>query len=353
MTGLHPYGMQETACVGDFGTQVRERIETESKTLGFHAMGVAAVPVELRRDYYLQWIADGKQGTMSWMERNNERRLHPERLLPEVRSIIVLALNYYQPDPRRSYRIAKYALGDDYHNLILRRLKRLCRILREEYGGIQRPYVDTGPLLEKPIATSAGLGWQGKSTISIEPKRGTWSFLANIVTTLELPADKPVEDRCGTCTRCIDVCPTHAIPAPYQLDASKCISYLTIEHDGSIPIEFRKAIGDRVFGCDECLDVCPWNKWAVLTQEAKFRPRELPALREMLLWDEATFTEKMVGSPMRRLKLPRFRRNICVVLGNAGTTGDLPALEKAVSTGDSMVAEHALWAIEEINSRCL
>lgn len=333
------------------GAQIRERLEDEARALGFHALGVVAVPLQLRRDYYAKWIAEGRHGTMSWMERNNDRRMHPENLLPEAKSIIVLALNYYQPDPERSYRIAKYALGDDYHGFMLRRLKRLCRILRDEFGGDQRPYVDTGPLLEKPIAEAAGLGWQGKSTILVEPKRGTWSFLANIVTSLELPTDKPGKDRCGSCTRCIDICPTRAITAPYQLDASKCISYLTIEHDGVIPEEFRKAIGDRLYGCDECLDVCPWNKWATPTQEAKFSPRELPALREMLLWDEATFKEAMTGSPMRRLKLPRFHRNICVVLGNVGTAEDLPALEQAASEEDSMVAEHATWAIKEINNR--
>ena len=166
--------------------------------------------------------------------------------------------------------------GDDYHNVILRRLKKLCRIMREEYSGAQRPYVDTGPLLEKPIAAAAGIGWQGKSTILIEPRRGTWSFLGNIVTTLELPADSAGKDRCGRCTRCIDICPTQAIVAPYQMDATKCISYLTIEHDGAIPVEFRKAIGDRLYGCDECLDVCPWNKWAVPTDDDRFAARDLP-----------------------------------------------------------------------------
>lgn len=333
------------------GTQIRERLEDEARALGFHALGVVAVPLELRRDYYAKWIAEGRHGTMDWMARNNDRRLHPERLLPEAMSIVVLALNYYQPDPERPYRIAKYALGDDYHGFMLRRLKRLCRLLRDDYGGSQRPYVDTGPLLEKPIAAAAGLGWQGKSTILIEPRRGTWSFLANIVTTLELPTDAPVKDRCGSCTRCIDICPTQAITAPYQLDASKCISYLTIEHKGAIPEEFRKAIGDRLYGCDECLDVCPWNKWATPTQEAKFDPRELPVLREMLLWDEATFVAAMTGSPLRRLRLPRFRRNVCVVLGNVGTREDLPALEQVAAGGDSMVAEHALWAIKEIDHR--
>lgn len=339
--------------MGSLGLQIRERLEDEARTLGFHALGVVAVPLKLRRDYYAKWIAEGKHGTMSWMERNNDRRMHPDRLLPQARSIIVLALNYYQPDPERPYRIAKYALGDDYHGFMLRRLKQLCRILRDEYNGSQRPYVDTGPLLEKPIAEAAGLGWQGKSTILIEPKRGTWSFLANIITSLELPVDKSTKDRCGSCTRCIDVCPTQAITAPYQLDAAKCISYLTIEHKGSIPEEFRKAIGDRLYGCDECLDVCPWNKWAIPTKEAKFSPRQLPALREMLLCDQATFDSMMVGSPMRRLKLPRFKRNICVVLGNIGTIEDLPALEQVASNDDFLIAEHAIWAIKEINNRSI
>ena len=171
------------------------------------------------------------------------------------------------------------------------------------------------------------------------------------MTTLDLPADEPVKDRCGSCTRCIDVCPTGAITAPYQLDATKCISYLTIEHDGPIPLQYRTAIGDRLYGCDECLDVCPWNKWATPTLEAKFSPRELPPLRELLGWDEATFSERMIGSPMRRLKLPRFQRNICVVLGNVGTAVDLPALQIVESGSDAMVAEHAAWAITQINKR--
>lgn len=331
--------------------EIQSQIEAEAKQLGFHGFGVTSVPLELRRDYFERWIAEGQNGTMDWMERNNERRLHPDKLLPEARSIIVLSMNYYQPDPKRAFRIAKYALGDDYHNMMLRRLKKLCRILREDFGGAQKPYVDTGPLLEKPIAQAAGLGWQGKSTILIEPKRGTWSFLGNIVTTLELSPGEQKRDRCGSCTRCIDVCPTQAITAPYQLDARRCISYLTIEHDGPIPIEFRKAIGDRLYGCDECLDICPWNKWAVPTEEASFAPRALPELRELLSWDEPTFRENMQGSPLRRLKLPRFKRNICVVLGNIGDSADLEALQKEAEGADEMVAEHARWAIHEINCR--
>jgi len=334
------------------GHKILDQLRSQAESLGFHALGVSSVPTKLRRDYYKKWIEEGQHGTMQWLVRNNDRRLHPEELVPEARSIIVVAMNYYQPDPDRPYRVAKYALGDDYHNMILRRLKKLCRFLRDACGGAQRPYVDTGPLLEKPIAEAAGIGWQGKSTILVEPKKGTWSLLGNIITTLDLPADEPGKDRCGSCTRCIDVCPTQAITAPYQLDARKCISYLTIEHDGPIPVEYREAIGDRLFGCDECLDVCPWNKWAVPTKEAKFAPRELSTLHKMLEWDEATFKDRMQGSPMRRLKLHRFRRNICVVLGNVGEPNDLYGLERVASGDDEMVAEHARWAIRRIRSRC-
>lgn len=331
--------------------QILERMQHEARALGFHSVSVVAVPVQLRADYYLEWIASGQHGTMDWMARNNDRRLHPERLLPQARSILVLAMNYYQPQPDLPYRIAKYALGDDYHNMIFRRLKKLCRILREEYGGEQKPYVDTGPLLEKPLAQASGLGWQGKSTILIEPKRGTWSFLANIVTTLDLPGGEPARDRCGSCTRCIDVCPTRAITGPYQLDATKCISYLTIEHDGAIPEPLREAIGDRLYGCDECLDVCPWNKWATPTEEPKFQSRDWPGLLELLDWDEATFMERMQGSPLRRLKLHRFRRNICIVLGNTAGGEAIPTLEAVAAGSDPMVAEHARWAIARIRQR--
>ena len=332
-------------------SKIKDELAARSKELGFHNLSVVRVPLKLRADYYEKWIASGQHGTMDWMARNNERRLHPDTLMKEARSIIVVAMNYYQPDPERSFRIAKYALGEDYHNLIYRRLKKLCHFLRYKYSSAQKPYVDTGPLLEKPIAEAAGLGWQGKSTILVEPKRGTWSFLGNIVTTLDLPADDPGKDRCGSCTRCIDVCPTRAITAPYQLDARRCISYLTIEHDGSIPEEFRKAIGNRVYGCDDCLDVCPWNKWAVPTSEAKFAPREFPDLRDTLDWDASTFTEFTRGSPIRRLKLHRWKRNVCVVLGNVGESRDLPALRRVRAEGSAMVAEHAEWAIQQIEAR--
>ena len=330
---------------------ILESLKKESEALGFHNFGVTKVPLELRRDYYNQWIKEGKHGTMAWMENNNERRLNPQHLMSEAKSILVFAMNYYQKDPNRNFRIAKYALGKDYHSVIYKRLKKICRFLKENYQSDQKPYVDTGPVLEKPIAEAAGLGWQGKSTILVEKKRGTWSLLGTIVTTLDLPASKEGKDYCGTCTRCIDCCPTQAITAPYKLDASKCISYLTIEHKGSIPHEFREAIGDRVFGCDECLDVCPWNKWAKITKESQFEARTLPDLKTILNWDEEDFKSNLVASPIKRVKLNGLKRNVALVIGNIGNKDDLPALEALVNCGDDVLQEQAEWSIQAIKSR--
>lgn len=330
---------------------ILKSLKKESEALGFHNFGVAKVPMELRRDYYNQWIKEGKHGTMAWMENNNERRLNPESLMPEAKSILVFAMNYYQKDPERNFRVAKYALGKDYHSLIYKRLKKICRFLKENYHSDQKPYVDTGPVLEKPIAEAAGLGWQGKSTILVEKKRGTWSFLGSIVTTLDLPASKGGKDYCGNCTRCIDCCPTQAITSPYKLDASKCISYLTIEHKGSIPHEYREAVGDRVFGCDECLDVCPWNKWAKITNETQFAVRSLPDLKTILAWGEEDFKSNLVASPIKRVKLNGLKRNVALVLGNIGSKDDLPALESLANSNDIVLQEQAEWSIKAIKSR--
>ena len=330
---------------------ILKSLKKESEALGFHNFGVAKVPLELRRDYYNQWIKEGKHGTMAWMENNNERRLNPESLMPEAKSILVFAMNYYQKDPERNFRVAKYALGKDYHSVIYKRLKKICRFLKENYHSNQKPYVDTGPVLEKPIAEAAGLGWQGKSTILVEKKRGTWSFLGSIVTTLDLPASKGGKDYCGNCTRCIDCCPTQAITSPYKLDASKCISYLTIEHKGSIPHEYREAVGDRVFGCDECLDVCPWNKWAKITNETQFAVRSLPDLKTILAWGEEDFKSNLVASPIKRVKLNGLKRNVALVLGNIGSKDDLPALESLANSNDIVLQEQAEWSIKAIKSR--
>ena len=330
---------------------LRQRLAASAKELGFDAFGVAPVEVDVRADYFKKWIADGMHGDMAWLARNPDRRTDARKVLPEARSLVVVGLNYYQPHPPAGYRIAKYALGADYHDVILARLKELCAVMAS-LGGEQKPYVDTGPVLEKPVAAAAGLGWQGKSTILIHRGAGTWLFLGVILTTLELEATTAKEpDRCGSCTRCIDACPTAAIIAPYQMDARKCLAYLTIEHKGAIPVEYREALGDRVFGCDDCLDVCPWNKWAVATREARFAPRPHPPLRETLAWTDEQFLEHFKGTPVERLGLARWRRNALTVLGNVGTPGDLPAAETLVGSPDPMVAEHAAWAVDRLRSR--
>ena len=330
---------------------LRQRLAASAKELGFDAFGVAPVEVDVRADYFKKWIADGMHGDMAWLARNPDRRTDARKVLPEARSLVVVGLNYYQPHPPAGYRIAKYALGADYHDVILARLKELCAVMAS-LGGEQKPYVDTGPVLEKPVAAAAGLGWQGKSTILIHRGAGTWLFLGVILTTLELEATTAKEpDRCGSCTRCIDACPTAAIIAPYQMDARKCLAYLTIEHKGAIPVEYREALGDRVFGCDDCLDVCPWNKWAVATREARFAPRPHPPLRETLAWTDEQFLEHFKGTPVERLGLARWRRNALTVLGNVWTSGDLPAAETLVGSPDPMVAEHAAWAVDRLRSR--
>ncbi|MCX8488527.1 MAG: tRNA epoxyqueuosine(34) reductase QueG [Opitutales bacterium] len=330
---------------------LRQRLAASAKALGFDAFGVASVDVDVRADYFKKWIADGMHGDMAWLARNPDRRTDARKVMPEARSLVVVGLNYYQPHPPAGYRIAKYALGADYHDVLLERLKQLCEVMRE-LGGEQKPYVDTGPVLEKPVAAAAGLGWQGKSTILIHRGAGTWLFLGVILTTLELEAATTKEpDRCGTCTRCIEACPTAAIIAPYKMDARKCLAYLTIEHKGAIPVEFREALGDRVFGCDDCLDVCPWNKWAVATREARFAPRPHPPLRVTLAWTDEQFLAHFKGTPVERLGLARWRRNALTVLGNVGERADLPAAEALLGHADPMVAEHAAWSVARLRAR--
>lgn len=326
-------------------------LQNKAKELGFHSLGVVNIPIKLRKRYYKEWIERGMHGSMKWMERNNDRRLNPENLIPEAKSIIVCAMNYYQPDVDRGYRIAKYALGKDYHTLIYKKLKKICVYLRDKYKSNQKPYVDTGPILEKPIAEAAGIGWQGKSTIIIEKEYGTWSFLGTIVTTLDLKNNFKTKDYCGSCTRCIDFCPTKAITEPYKLDASKCIAYLTIEHEGPIPVKYREAIADRLFGCDTCLDVCPWNKWAKLTKESHFEINKLPKLSEILNWTKNDFDKFLAGTPLKRLRLDRLKRNALVVIGNTGTKKDLPLLIKISKNEDSTLREHARWSINAIKCR--
>jgi epoxyqueuosine reductase len=332
------------------GAALKERLRAAALEAGFDAFGVAPVAAEVRADYFHKWIKDGMHGDMAWLARNPERRTNPAQVLPEARSVIVLGANYWQPAPVRDFRIATYALGEDYHDLLLQRLERVCTVMREA-GGAQKPYVDTGPVLEKPFAAAAGLGWQGNNTLLLHRKHGTWLLLGVILTTLDLPPDVVEADHCGSCTRCQDVCPTKAFPAPYQLDARRCLSYLTIEHKGPIPLEFREALGDRVFGCDECLTVCPWNRWAQVTKEQRFAARDVPPLRETLGWDESAFDACFTGTPIKRLGLDRWLRNALTVLGNTGTSADLSAVRSLLGHSDPAVAEHAAWAETRLLAR--
>lgn len=310
------------------------------------------------------WLDEGRQGSMDWMTRTPHRRKDPREVLPGARSIIVVALNYYQgnrppqstPDHQPSTPpglIAQYAHGDDYHHLLDEKLTDLCHYL-ETSGGTQKLYADTGPILERDWASAAGLGWNGKSTIQIHPTLGNYFFLAEILTTLPLSADPPMADHCGKCTRCITACPTQAITAPRKLDARRCISYLTIEHKGPIPEEFRRAIGGRIYGCDDCLAACPWNRFAQASTEAAFAARPFVhqwPLRDFLTLTDSTFQTLFRHSPIRRIKRPAFLRNVCIALGNTGTPDDLPALQTAAQDPHELIAEHAGWAIDEIKAR--
>ena len=297
-----------------------------------------------------------------WLDRSRPKRADPQQVLPGARAVVVLALNYWQgPRPPCSAelpptgRVARYAWGDDYHDLILEKLRALDTFL-QTHGGQQRYYVDTGPVLERDFAGEAGIGWHGKSTMLLNDEQGTWFLLAELLTTLDLPPDGPVPARCGNCTRCLDACPTGAIrrDRPYQLDARLCVSYLTIEHKGPIPLELRPLLGDRIYGCDDCLEACPWNRFAQASREAAFQARPATvglALRDYLAMTQEDFSRHFKGSPVKRTKRRGLLRNVCVALGNVGTPADLPALEHAAAAEEPLVAEHALWAIDQIKAR--
>jgi len=298
---------------------------------------------------------------MGYMAKNAEKRVDPSKILADVRSVVVVGLNYFNESPREgtrptTTRIARYAWGGrDYHDVMSEKLKQLAAAINECGGPGTRSlwYVDTGPILERDLAQRAGIGFIGKHTNLISRRLGNWMFVGEVLTNLEPPADEPEREYCGTCRRCIDVCPTHAIVAPYQLDARLCISYLTIELKGSIPVELRPLIGDHVFGCDDCLEVCPWNRFAKLSQAREFQRREMPPLTEFLAWDEQLFRDFFRDTPIFRIKRRGFLRNVCVVLGNIGDASALPALTRASQDVEPLVREHAAWAIDQIQSRCL
>lgn len=327
----------------------------EAEALGFDLCRIAPASVPPHAKEFRAWLTAGKHGEMEWLARNADRRTDPQLVLPGARSAVVLAMNYRASTAARhpaSGRIASYALGDDYHEIIEPKLWQLDAFL-QKFGGSQRQYVDTGPVLERDFAALAGLGWHGKSTMLIHPKLGTFFFLAAIFTTLDLPPDEPMRDHCGKCTRCIVACPTGAITAPQQLDARLCISYLTIENKGSIPESLRPLLGDRIYGCDDCLDACPWNRFATASRESRFAARSFvnTPLRDFLALDDTAFRTLFQRSPIKRIKRRGFLRNVCVALGNIGTREDLAALNLAAKDPEPLIAEHAQWAVKQINER--
>ena len=325
-----------------------------AQSLGFDLCRIAPCVAPPHADAFRQWLADGRAGDMAWLERNQDRRTDPQQVVPGAKSVIVLGMNYWQgEEPPTVGRIARYAWGDDYHDLIEGKLQIIDDWLAAR-GGRQRHYVDTGPVLERDFAALAGAGWHGKSTMLIHPKLGTWFFLAELLTTLDFAPDAPMADHCGKCTRCITACPTGAITAPQQLDARRCVSYLTIENKGPIPEEFRVAMGDRIYGCDDCLTACPWNRFAQASSESSFAAREFVhgwALRDFLALDDDAFRALFRKSPIKRIKRRGFLRNVCVALGNVGTADDLPTLEKAAHDPEPLIAEHAQWAIRRLRER--
>ena len=339
--------------------ETKAELLRRAAAIGFDSCRIAPAAAPRHREQFHAWLESGFAAEMDWIGRGAEKRSDPQKVLPSARSVIVLALNYWQGEEekeaggRENGRIARYAWGDDYHELMEKKLRELDSFLTSA-GGQQKFYVDTGPVLERDFAAEAGIGWHGKSTMLLNRQLGTWFFLAEIFTTLELPFDPPQVARCGSCTRCIDVCPTGAITAPHQLDSRRCISYLTIELKGSIPLELRPMIGDRIYGCDDCLDACPWNRFAQVSREAAFSARTAVTqmrLRDFLALDEEQFRNMFRGSPIRRAKRRGFLRNVCVALGNVGTREDLPALVNATRDHEPLVAEHAVWAIAQIKDR--
>src|SRR5947207_5103804 len=341
-------------------TELKARLVSFAREIGFDSCRVAACNVPAHAIDFREWLRDGAHGEMNYMQRGEEKRCDPEKILQEAQSIVVLALNYFQEERTHrgsetaaTGRIARYAWGDDYHDVIGAKLNRLDEFLRS-FGGQQKCFVDTGPVLERDHAAQAGIGWHGKSTMLIDERLGTWFFLAEVLTTLELPPDEPVPDRCGTCQRCIKACSTGAITAPHKLDARRCISYLTIELKSSIPLELRPLVGDRIFGCDDCLDACPWNRFAQVSREAAFfaRPSTVGiALRDYVSLSDEEFRVLFRNSPIKRIKRRGFLRNACLPLCNVGDPSDLAALERATADSERLIAEHAKWAIHQIRSR--
>lgn len=341
-----------------------DAIKREGRALGFQQVGVAGVELGEAESRFKSWLARGFHGEMGYLSGHGSKRTRPAELVPGTVRVVSARMDYWPGGSadaeemldRSPYAyVSRYALGRDYHKVLRARLKRLAEFIRDRVAGVgYRVFVDSAPVLEKPLAQNAGLGWIGKHTNLLNANAGSWFFLGELFTDIPLPVDEPATDHCGSCRACIDVCPTGAIVAPYVLDARRCISYLTIELRGSIPEEFRPAIGNRVFGCDDCQLVCPWNKFAVPSGEADFAPRhglDVALLVELFRWSEADWDTGTRGSALRRAGYEGWLRNLAVALGNAETSPEVvAALRERIDHPSNMVREHVLWALQQHRS---
>jgi epoxyqueuosine reductase len=350
----HQYGNTDTAAL-------RDEILAWCGELGFQQAGITDIDLATAEQRLADWLGKRFHGSMQYMERHGSKRSHPDELVPGTVRVIAVRMDYL-PEAQekakqlldhdsRAY-ISRYALGRDYHKVLRGRLRDLAGRIEARIGNFgYRVFVDSAPVLEKPLAENAGLGWIGKHTNLINREDGSWFFLGELYTDLPLPVDVPEESHCGTCVACLDVCPTQAIVAPYELDARRCISYLTIESREPIPVEFRKAIGNRIYGCDDCQLFCPWNKFAKQSAEPDFAPRHSlddAHLIELFSWDEATWLDKTEGSAIRRIGHDQWLRNVAVALGNARTSPEVIVALRSRQQGESeLVAEHVMWALRQ------
>jgi epoxyqueuosine reductase len=335
-------------------------IRGKALALGFDAVGFATAGLGPEaRTRLRDFLASGQHGDMGWLAEREDQRAHPQALWPEARSVVALGLSYApgfdalenleRPDRGT---ISVYARNRDYHDVLRGKLKHLAQFMVSRFGGDVKVFVDTAPVMEKPLAEAAGLGWQGKHTNLVSRDHGSWLFLGEVFTTLTLEPTVPPVGSCGTCTRCLAICPTDAFPAPYRLDATRCISYLTIEHQGPIPLELRPLIGNRIYGCDDCLAVCPWNRFARPGRDEKLRPREdlaAPALADLAALDDAGFRAMFSGSPVKRIGRNRFVRNVLNAIGNSGDAALLPTALLLTGDADPVVAEAASWAVARLS----
>ena len=344
----------------DTGEALKEAIRAEAEQLGFVACGFArADGHDAHGADLMRFLGEGRHGTMDWLEARAHHRVAPTALWPDARSVIALGMSYApDSDPLALAgdgsvgRISVYAQGKDYHDLVKKRLKALARWLVAQAGGELKVFVDTAPVMEKPLSEAAGIGWRGKHTNLVSREHGSWLFLGIILTSLAIEPDEPARQTCGTCTRCLDACPTDAFDGDRRIDARKCISYLTIEHEGPIPEQFRRAIGNRIYGCDDCLAVCPWNRFArSAAANRAFVAREefkAPRLADLLELDDASFRALFAGSPIKRIGVARMLRNCLIAAGNSGDEGLIPSVCRHLESGDPVVAEAAAWAFGQL-----